>query len=140
MKANPNKWHLFSIKNEIVEANINENNISNTKFEKLLGVTFDNRFIFNYHISNIWKTFCNKHPVSIYIFKVNNRNTRTRCDISSKLTIKTPERHHWRRSSVFIVNFDCISHLVLVFLLLTLRRSMLTGKHTLNSLKLHGSR
>ena len=27
-----------------------------------------------------------------------------------------------RRSSVFIINFDHISHLVLVFLLLTLRR------------------
>ena len=31
----------------------------------------------------------------IYLFKVNNRNTRTRCEICSKLTIKTPERRHW---------------------------------------------
>ena len=30
-------------------------------------------------------------PVGIYMFKVNNRNTRTRCEICSKLTIKTPE-------------------------------------------------
>ena len=29
------------------------------------------------------------------MFKVNNRNTRTRCEICSKLTVKTPERHHW---------------------------------------------
>ena len=36
------------------------------------------------------------------------------------LTIKTPERRQWRRSSVFIVNFELISHLDLVFLLLTL--------------------
>ena len=28
----------------------------------------------------------------IYLLKVNNRNTRTRCEICSKLTIKTPER------------------------------------------------
>ena len=28
----------------------------------------------------------------IYMFKVNNRNTRTRCEICLKLTIKTPER------------------------------------------------
>ena len=28
--------------------------------------------------------------VGIYIFKVNNRNIRTRCEIFSKLTIKTP--------------------------------------------------
>ena len=30
----------------------------------------------------------NKRP----LLKVNNRNTRTRCEICSKLTIKTPER------------------------------------------------
>ena len=34
------------------------------------------------------------NPAGNYIFKVNNRNTRTRCEICSKLTIKTPERHH----------------------------------------------
>ena len=34
-------------------------------------------------------------PVSIYLFKVSNRNTRKRCEICSKLTIKTPERGHW---------------------------------------------
>ena len=35
----------------------------------------------------------NRHyPVNIYLLKVNNRNTRTRCEICSKLTIKTPER------------------------------------------------
>ena len=39
-----------------------------------------------------------------------------------KLMIKTPERRHWRRSGIFIVNFEHISHLVLVFLLLTLSR------------------
>ena len=30
------------------------------------------------------------------MFKVNNRNTRTRCEICSKLTIKIPERRHWQ--------------------------------------------
>ena len=61
-------------------------------------------------------------PAGIYLLKVNNRNTRTRCEICSKLTINTPERRHWRRSGVFIVNFEHISHLVLVFLLLTLNK------------------
>ena len=42
----------------------------------------------------------------IYLLKANNRNTRTRCEICSKLTIKIPERRHWRRSSIFIVNFE----------------------------------
>ena len=31
---------------------------------------------------------------NIYMFKVNSRNTRKKCDICSKLTIKTPERRH----------------------------------------------
>ena len=31
-------------------------------------------------------------PAGNCMFKVNNRNTRTRCEICSKLTIKTPER------------------------------------------------
>ena len=68
-------------------------------------------------------------PVGIYLLKVNNRNTNTRCEICSKLTIKTPERHHWRRSGDFIVNFEhlLISHLVLMFLLLTLNISLLAG-------------
>ena len=34
--------------------------------------------------------------------------------------LKTPERRHWHRSGVFIVNFEYISQVVLVFLLLTL--------------------
>ena len=51
-------------------------------------------------------------PPGIYLFKVNNRNTRTRCAICSKLTIKTSERRQYCRSGVFIVNFEHISHLV----------------------------
>ena len=39
--------------------------------------------------------FCSPNlydPADIYMFKVNNRNTRTKCEICSKLIIKTPER------------------------------------------------
>ena len=61
-----------------------------------------------------------KNPAGICLLKVNNRNTRTRCEICPKLTIKTPERREWRRSGVFIIIFGHISDLVLVFLLLTL--------------------
>ena len=61
------------------------------------------------------------NPADNYMFKVNNRNNRTRCECS-KLTVKTAEQHQWRRSFVFTVNFQHISHLVLVFLLLTLSR------------------
>ena len=55
----------------------------------------------------------------IYLLKFNNRNTRTRREICLELTIKTPKRRHWRRSGVFIANFEHISHFVLVLLLLT---------------------
>ena len=65
---------------------------------------------------------CHVIAVGIYLLKVSNGNTRTRCEICLKLTIKTPERRYWRRSDVFTVNFEHISHLVLVFLLLTLSR------------------
>ena len=57
-------------------------------------------------------------PVGIYLPKV-NKNTRTRCEICSKLTITTPARRQWRLTVVVIVNFEHISHLVLVFLLFT---------------------
>ena len=61
-----------------------------------------------------------------YMFKVNNRNTRIRCEVCSKLTIKAPN-DAWRRSCIFIVNFEHISHLVLVFLLRTLNIKMPAG-------------
>ena len=57
-----------------------------------------------------------KRKSIIYLLKVNNRNTRTRCAICSKLTIKTAEL---RQASFFIVNSEHISHPVLVFRLLT---------------------
>ena len=62
-------------------------------------------------LNNVFQRFCAKltrtrNPVGICRLKVNNRNTRLRCEICSKLTIMTPERRHWRRSGVFIVNFE----------------------------------
>ena len=34
-------------------------------------------------------------PAGIYLLKIDNKNTRKKCKICSKLTIKTPKRHHW---------------------------------------------
>ena len=34
------------------------------------------------------------NPANNYLFKVNNKNTRRKCEICSKLKIKTPERRH----------------------------------------------
>ena len=105
-----------------------------------------------------------KHSVffTIYLFEINNGNTRVMCQICSKLTIKMSQlrlvRHtskilqqmckifkvrlNWRRSSVFIVNIEQTSLIVLVFPLLTLGRlvNMLfllvtLGKYLLSRIK-----
>ena len=41
-----------------------------------------------FDLSKLLKEF---NPTVIYLLNVNNRNTRARCEISSKLTIKTTE-------------------------------------------------
>ena len=48
------------------------------------------------------------NPAGIYLLKVNNGSTRTRCEICSKLTIKIPEWPQYSTpcSSVSIVNFE----------------------------------
>ena len=61
----------------------------------------------------------------MYLFKVNNitlEKDATYIQLAIKLTIKTPERCQWRRSGIVIVNFEHISHIFLVFLLLTLKK------------------
>ena len=50
-----------------------------------------------------------------YLFTVTMETPKTICEICSKLTIKTSKRRHWHHSIVFIVNFDHIPHIVLVF-------------------------
>ena len=57
------------------------------------------------------------HPANIYLFKANDGTSRKRGEVYSKLTIKTAERRQWRRSGVFIVKIEHISHLFLVFVL-----------------------
>ena len=66
--------------------------------------------------------YLGQFPADIFLFKVNNRNTRTMHEFYSKFTMKTPERRQWRRSNVFIVYFEQISCIVLVFLFITLNK------------------
>ena len=40
--------------------------------------------------ASIFTEAMENYPAGNYMFKVNNRNTRARCEICSKLTIKTP--------------------------------------------------
>ena len=61
---------------------------------------------------------------SIYFFKDNNENTRPMCEICSKLIINTQNRFQWY-PVVFIFNFEQISHIILAFPLLTLKKCIL---------------
>ena len=58
------------------------------------------------------RPFFSTIPAGIYLLKVNNRNTKTRFEICSELTIKTLERRQWRRFAIFIINSKYISHRV----------------------------
>ena len=49
----------------------------------------------------IFKLYVIVKLVDIYLLKVSNRNTKTRCEMCSKLTIKTPEL----RNGVLIIQF-----------------------------------
>ena len=67
----------------------------------------------NVLVFKVSKTFFNVTatrdlPAGNYLFKVNNRNTRTRCEICLKLTIMTAERREWHCSGIFIVNSEHI--------------------------------
>ena len=71
------------------------------------------------------------------MFKVNNGNITRRREKCLKLTIKTPERRHWRHFSVFIVNLEHMSRLVILLLLLTLSRKMPVGNILKMKLLIH---
>ena len=63
-----------------------------------------------WNIDDISKFFCiNCYPAGNCMFKVNDRNTRTRCDICSKLTIKTPERCQWCRRCVLLLTLNIVT-------------------------------
>ena len=48
-------------------------------------------------------------------------------EICSKLTIKKPGQRHCCRSGVLNIKFDCISYLLVLFLLLTLSMYLFAG-------------
>ena len=54
------------------------------------------------------------------MLKFNNRNTRSNCEICSKLTINTPEQHQWLLFNVFIS-----SDIALISLLSTFKEGVI---------------
>ena len=55
MKANSDKCHFDCSTNDAVNLRVENQIIDNSKCEKLLGVKFDYKFIFNAHIHDICK-------------------------------------------------------------------------------------
>ena len=55
------------------------------------------------------------YTANTFLLSFNNRNTRKKCEICSN-------KHQGDVNDVIIVKFEHISHLFLVFLLLTLKR------------------
>ena len=98
--------------NEILQSEIMQKSRSVQTSLSLLQLLMSNRVQFECLQCCVPPDFV---PAGIYLLKVNNRNTRTMCKVRLKLTTDAI-----RLTTVFIVNFEHISHLVLVFLLLTL--------------------
>ena len=62
------------------------------------------------------------------MLNVYDRNSRAKCEICSELRIKTPEPGcQWRPCGAFILNFEHISHHVIVFVMLTLHMELAAG-------------
>ena len=84
--------------------------------EKVI-VLYNITFVFSLKFRLI--TGLDSNPTGIYLFKVNNGNTRTMCEQLFKVNNKD---NRMTSSDVFIVNFEQISHINLLFPLLTLNK------------------
>ena len=62
------------------------------------------------------------NPVNIYLSKFNKRNTRKRCEICLKQTIKTTERRQWLWAGKYLLNKFCTN--IYINLELILRSSL----------------
>ena len=81
--------------------------------------------------------FCFKRletwPKFRYVFRSQQTFTCSRSSIESlekvgkMLAVKTSKRRHWCRSCIFVVNFELISYVFPVFLLLTLSKYLFAG-------------
>ena len=75
------------------------------------------------------------NPTGNYMFKVNSRNSRTKCEICFTFTIKTPEQRHLRLCGVFIVVFVTFGKCTLGSIIgvsmlgLSLNRRLFTTRH-----------
>ena len=70
----------------------------------------------------------NLPPIRYLPAQSNNKNTKTRCEICSKLTIKTPERHQLNSFQCLYCKLYAHFTTCLVFVLLTLNMQLFDGQ------------
>ena len=70
------------------------------------------------------------HPAGLYLFKVSTGYLRESYKTCLTLTIKTPKPLYRRLSDVFIVTFEQISQIFVVFPSLTLNNQILARQWT----------
>ena len=105
-----NKWNS-KISNKTMKSHFSEEEIMYPKRPSLTIQEIDLCIISKTQKSSPSRKHKSLPSGGIYLFN------RTMCEICSKLTIKTTE---WRRSVVFIVKFQQVSHIVFVFLSLNI--------------------
>ena len=59
-----------------------------------------------FELSGIFPWAWNGHSANIYLFKVNNRNTRKRCEICLKLIKQTPAQPHLPLQLILLVTLN----------------------------------
>ena len=93
-------------------------------FRKIIYQLFDDKIQYIFRVKELFipseLSSIKEGPNTQPTFTWSKSAIETRREMCSKLKIKTPERSNWRRSGVFAANFEHISHLAPVFLLLTL--------------------
>ena len=78
-------------------------------------------YLYIYHLPLCFEILESSSQLGITCSKLTIQ-TLEQCEICSKSAIKTPERYQWGCSCIFTINFEHISHFILVFLLITLSR------------------
>ena len=89
--------------------------------KSVFGKVTDQRIVENSILLFIPNLIFIPNLAEIYLLKVNNENIRIIFKIRSMLTVNNKKRRNWSCSGAFIVNFEHILHIVLVFPLLTLK-------------------
>ena len=109
---------------------MNELNVAQIKFilnQNNVGECRSIIFIVNFECSYIVFLFqvsskSGPTTVSIYLFKVNNRNTRKKLEICLRLTTKTVVGSQQHRLGFFVTNFEHVLYFALLFSLLILSK------------------